>query len=112
MLLASFWLVAIPGPAATPPAPVASQLNQWSSQAALLEQQRNWPELLKHSFRWSRAIPNDHQAWFNMGLAQEQLALADKAMGSYRQALRLNPQFAPAWYNLGVLLREAGRTNE
>ena len=76
----------------------------WTAQAAELEGRQEWTELLKHAFRWTRAVPNDYRAWFNMGLAQAELDLAEQAAASYRQALRLKPQYAAAWLNLGKVL--------
>lgn len=90
----------------------SAEAEGWARQAARLEAEGNWTELLKHSFRWTRTVSGDHLAWFNMGLAQEQLGLEEKAEASYNQALRCKDDFAPAWYNLGVLLRKRGAMRE
>ncbi|MFH7325656.1 tetratricopeptide repeat protein [Desulfurivibrio sp. C05AmB] len=82
----------------------SDQGKPWAAQAAEFEGRQEWTELLKHTFRWTRSLPNDYRAWFNMGLAQAELDMAEQAAASYRQALRLKPQYAAAWLNLGKVL--------
>lgn len=99
LVLMLFFTLAPSGQAGDP-----DQEKTWAAQAAELEDRQEWTALLKHTFRWTRAVPNDYQAWFNMGLAQAELDLAEQAAASYRQALRLRPQYAAAWLNLGKVL--------
>ncbi len=44
----------------------------------------------------------------NMGLAYEYLGLTQKAITSYIKALRINPAYDLAWYNLGLLSSRNG----
>lgn len=48
----------------------------------------------------------------NRGNAARALGRIDEAEAQFRQALRLDPQYAFAWYNLGCLLQDEGRMEE
>ncbi|MBL0037863.1 MAG: tetratricopeptide repeat protein [Nitrosomonadales bacterium] len=41
-------------------------------------------------------------AWFAQGVACDNLQKYEEAIEAYRQALRLQPEYADAWYNLGI----------
>jgi cytochrome c-type biogenesis protein CcmH/NrfG len=41
-------------------------------------------------------------AWFAQGVAYDNLQKYEDAIEAYRQALRLQPEYADAWYNLGI----------
>jgi tetratricopeptide (TPR) repeat protein len=49
---------------------------------------------------------------FNLGVLLDDLRRAAEAMEAYRAAVRLDPSFADAHYNLALLCREAGREQE
>jgi Flp pilus assembly protein TadD len=48
----------------------------------------------------------------NLGNALAAAGLSDEAITEYREALRLNPDYAPAHRGLGEELRRAGRGAE
>jgi tetratricopeptide (TPR) repeat protein len=41
-------------------------------------------------------------AWFAQGVSCDNLKQYEEAIEAYRQALRLQPEYADAWYNLGI----------
>lgn len=53
--------------------------------------------------------PNYANAYLIMGNSYFYLAEYDKSIVAYEQALRINPQFQDASYNMAVALRDAGR---
>ncbi|HEY1602756.1 MAG TPA: tetratricopeptide repeat protein [Pirellulales bacterium] len=50
----------------------------------------------------------EHKLEYSLGLACEQLGRPREAMGHYKKAVQLRPQYVAARYNLGLLLQEAG----
>ncbi|MDF1615274.1 tetratricopeptide repeat protein [Desulfurivibrio dismutans] len=114
MMKSKIMLLLLVGIMAAGPGPTkaGAEADDWAQTATALETSQDWPELLKHAFRWTRNAPGDYRAWFTMGRAQQQLHLPEQALGSYRQALRLNDELTAAWFHLGVLLREKGEYEE
>ena len=47
------------------------------------------------------------EAAFNLAALLQEMGQEDEAIACYRQALHLKPDYAPAWGNLGVALRDA-----
>lgn len=62
--------------------------------------------MLAERYRESDAVQNA------LGLAHSRLAQRDEALACYRRALRINPDFADAHYNLGNELNALGRKDE
>ncbi len=59
--------------------------------------------------------PNRLEAINNLGqVSYEQMGpeALTEAIGHYRQALRINPEYLPSLYNLGIALRECGELDE
>ncbi|MDP1605138.1 MAG: tetratricopeptide repeat-containing serine protease family protein [Rhodocyclaceae bacterium] len=82
---------------------------QWLNKSIELESSRNWPALLEHSHRWTKAQPSSSMAWYSLGVACGQAGQPAKAIEAYQQALRINPEHADAWYNLGNAYDEVGQ---
>jgi len=61
----------------------------WASDAAL------WEDTVRH-------VPGKARAWFNLGGAYIQ-SNPDRARVAYNRAIELKPDFAQAYYNLGVI---------
>ena len=92
-------------------APAAAQpVTQWLNKATELETRKDWPALLEHARRWTQAQPGSGVAWLNLGYAHYQAGQSAKAIETYQQALRINPEDAWAWFNLGIAYRKAGQT--
>ena len=49
---------------------------------------------------------------FNMGLAYYRLVLYEQSIDAYQTAVRLNPNFGEAWYNLSLALDKIGETDK
>ena len=47
--------------------------------------------------------PQDHMAWFGLGMAQYEAGQVQEAVGSYKKALQRNPDLWEAEMNLGVI---------
>lgn len=59
-------------------------------QVAVPELRENWDRLAKVAERWVKAEPDNAEAWYELGLAQENTGLADEAQQSYQKSLALN----------------------
>ena len=51
-------------------------------------------------------------AWYNLGVAYSDLNRNDDAIEAYRQALRINPEYAAAWNNLGATYGKINRYDD
>jgi predicted O-linked N-acetylglucosamine transferase (SPINDLY family) len=58
------------------------------------------------------SVPHLHVAWFNLGTELARSGDKAHAMLAYRNALAIQPTFAPAAMNLVLLLKSEGRANE
>jgi tetratricopeptide (TPR) repeat protein len=76
-------------------------VTQWLNKAVELESRKDWPAMLEHSRRWTQAQPGSGMAWFSLGIAYKMVGQSAKAIEAYQQALRINPEDAGAWYQLG-----------
>ncbi|MEH2456081.1 tetratricopeptide repeat protein [Nostoc sp.] len=56
--------------------------------------------------------PDDHQAWYNRGIALDELGRFEEAIVSYEQALKSKPDYDLAWYNRSIALDELRRFEE
>jgi tetratricopeptide (TPR) repeat protein len=80
----------------------AGGLNQteWVKRAIALEQSKDWQGLLDWCGKWTKSEPKDATAWFFLENASLNLKRNDDAIESYRQALRINPEYVKAWNSL------------
>jgi tetratricopeptide (TPR) repeat protein len=84
----------------------------WLNQAIALEQKEDWPGMLEHAQRWTKAQPRNADAWYVLGVAYGRAGQTSKAIEAYQQALRINPEYAEAWNNLGNANGRAGQTSK
>jgi tetratricopeptide (TPR) repeat protein len=56
--------------------------------------------------------PDDHQAWYNRGIALENLGRYEEAIASFTEALKVKPDYHDAWNWHGYLLDKLGRYEE
>ncbi len=76
---------------------------------AMLAVTRNQPEAaLHHALAASQLLPENPSVWFTLGRAHKLAGQLAEAIAAYRQALALQPGFAPAWVSLGIALRQNG----
>jgi len=62
--------------------------------------------------RTAELMPEDAEAFFNLGVVQKGIGQPDEAAASYRRALKLNPNYAEAHSNLGNVLKQLGKLDE
>ena len=93
-------------PAAGKPSP-----GGWGNRADGLIRSQDWQGLMTHGRQWTQAEPANALAWFNFGLACQELGRRREAIDAYREALRHKPNYAPAWNNLAVAYASSGNRN-
>jgi hypothetical protein len=81
-------------------------------QIAQPELQEDWSKLLVVSQKWVKAEPKNTEAWYELGVAQEQTKLKSDAEKSYRQAINLSKDNIDAMFRLGLLAAEQGNIKE
>jgi len=94
------------------PKPDARPKADWLDRGVSLEKAGDWPGLLDHCRRWTKAEPGDALAWYNLGVAYGKIGHSREAIEAYRESLRLKPDYATAWNNLGVAYGKMGRNRE
>ncbi|MBM4299996.1 MAG: serine protease [Deltaproteobacteria bacterium] len=100
------------GEAPVAPEPGARSKEGWEDRGRALEKAQDWPGMLAHFRRWTKAEPGNELAWFSLALAYSEMGRYREAIEAYREALRLKPDFADAWNNLGVSYEKMGRYRE
>jgi tetratricopeptide (TPR) repeat protein len=81
-------------------------------QIAEPEIQEDWAKLLGVSQKWVIKEPNNTEAWYELGVAQEHSKLKADAEKSYRQALMLSKENIDAMFRLGLMAAEQGNIKE
>lgn len=81
-------------------------------QVALPQINEDWARLQEISRRWIAGEPENAEAWYELGTAQEGLKQSVEAEKSYRKAAELNPHHSKALYRLGVFASERGDREE
>ncbi|WP_047537714.1 trypsin-like peptidase domain-containing protein [Methylotenera versatilis] len=80
-------------------------------QAAVPESRQDWPKLANISAKWTQAEPKNSEAWYALGLANENLAKLDLAQQAYQQAVNLDKGHFDALVRLGAIAKNQGDTN-
>jgi serine protease Do len=70
-------------------------------QAASLEHDRRWAELLELTDRWTRDSLGDPEAFYMRGISLAQQGQVARAVDAYRSAVALEPDYTPALLDLG-----------
>ena len=66
----------------------------------------DWQGLLAHCRRWTQAEPGNVDGLvISSAATYEILGRYREAIEAYREALRLKPDYAEAWYNLGFAMK-------
>ena len=81
-------------------------------QVAEPEIQQDWGKLSTIAEKWIKAEPNNSEAWFELGFAQEHLNQKSEAEKSYRHAIMLNGQNIDALFRVGLIASERGNKTE
>jgi tetratricopeptide (TPR) repeat protein len=73
-------------------------------------QSKDYQGLLRYATGWSRAQPNNADAWSYLGVVYGiYLKQPDQAVGPMLQSLKLNPNQAPGWHALGITYIQLGK---
>ncbi|MCB5189915.1 trypsin-like peptidase domain-containing protein [Methylobacillus arboreus] len=75
---------------------------------AIPELQEDWQALGRIAAQWTAAEPDNSEAWYELGLAQEHLQQSEAAEISYKQALILDPENTDAMFRLGLIASRQG----
>ena len=75
-------------------------------------QQRGQLENAEHCYRKALALRPDARGHFNLGTTLYDQGKHEDAILAFREAVRLDPNFADAWNNLGETLRDRGDMDE
>lgn len=75
-------------------------------------QRRGLLEQAERCYRQALAAKADAQGHFNLGTVLYGLGRFPEALASFREAVRLNDNFAEAWNSLGEILRDQGQMDE
>ncbi len=77
-------------------------------QAAVPESRYDWPKLAEVADKWSKAEPKSSEAWYALGLGQENSGKLDLAEQAYKQAVTVEPENFEALVKLGQLAKTRG----
>lgn len=77
-----------------------------------LRQQRGQLAAAEDCYRRALALHPDARGYFNLGTTLYDQGEHEQALAAFREAVRLDPQFADAWNNLGETLRDRGEMDE
>lgn len=81
-------------------------------QAAVPESRQDWPKLAEVSAKWTQIEPNNTEAWYALGLANENLAKQDLALKAFQQAANLDKSNFDALVHIGIIAKNKGDTDE
>jgi len=74
------------------------------------QQQGNLPKSIQYLTEAQRALPNDYETVFGLGVAQGMSGNLTKAIELFKKSTELQPTSAGAWRNLGNAYMNAGNT--
>jgi serine protease Do len=72
------------------------------------ELNEDWKALAEVAKRWVKAEPNNSEAWYELGLAQENMGNKVEAEKSYRRSVELDEMNTDSLFRIGVLASEKG----
>lgn len=75
---------------------------EWQTKARKLIESKKWKELVSWSLRWTKAEPNNADAFGNLGRGYTNIGQYKQAVSSFQKALSLNPESSTAMYTMGI----------
>lgn len=81
-------------------------------QIAVPELQEDWPKLGQISELWTKSEPNNTEAWYELGMANERMGRTDEAEKAYRKSVSINSSNTEALFRIGVIASERGDKKE
>ena len=83
-----------------------------ASAALASRQVRVWKDSLTLNEHAVGAVPDNHHAHLNLGVALYQLGQAEAAAAHFREVVRILPEWAPGHHNLGAAMLSSGQREE
>jgi tetratricopeptide (TPR) repeat protein len=80
--------------------------------AQALERQNNWNALVAYAQGWTKAEPNEMNAWASLSVAYYFLVRPDLALEPAKRGIALNPREPGGWTALGWVYRDLKRYPE
>lgn len=77
-------------------------------QIAIPELSGDWPKLAQVAEKWLAIDPKNTDAWYELGVAHENLSKNEEARKAYQQSVALDPNNTDSLMRLGVLAQSAG----
>ena len=77
--------------------------------AALPQEERSWEEAIAECDEAIRLNPSDADAYFNRGVAYDNVGQFDRAIGDYDQAIRLDPDNLDTYLHRGLAYSDLGQ---
>lgn len=77
-------------------------------QIAIPELNKDWPKLAQVSEKWIAIDANNTEAWYELGVANENLSKIDEAKKAYQQSVLLDANNTDSLLRLGVIAQAAG----
>ena len=81
-------------------------------QVAVPESRQDCPKLAEVSTKWTQAEPNNTEAWYELGLANENMGKLELAEQAYKQALSFDKTNFDALLHLGIIAKSKGDKTE
>jgi len=81
-------------------------------QAAVPESREDWPKLEEVAQRWTKAEPNNTEAWNSLGLAQEKIGRVEAAEATYKHAAEADDTNFEALVKVGTFAKARGDAAE
>lgn len=77
-------------------------------QIAIPEINKDWPMLAQVAQKWIDADDKNSDAWYELGVAQENLHKMDEAKSAYQQSVVLDASNTDSLFRLGVIAQSTG----
>ena len=81
-------------------------------QVAVPETRQDWPKLAQVAEKWTIAEPKSTEAWYELGLANENMSKPELAQKAYQQSALLDSTNYNALVHLGILAKNKGDLTE
>jgi len=77
-------------------------------QVAIPELSKDWPKLAEVAQRWIKADPQNTEAWYELGVANENMNKIDEAKQAYLQSVALDAGNTDSLFRLGAIAQTQG----
>lgn len=77
-------------------------------QIAIPELNKDWPKLTQVAEKWIEIDPQNTDAWYELGVAHENLNKIEEAKKAYQQSVLLDANNTDSLFRLGVIAQSAG----